>query len=124
MNRSPLKGLRILVAEDDYLIAMEMEATLQSLGCIVVGPARSVREIQDIAAGSPLDGALLDVNLRGETVDAALPGLMERGVKVILSSGYEEKALAARYQGMALITKPYTDAALRAICERIFLGIG
>jgi len=121
LNRSPLEGLRILVAEDDYLIAMEMEATLQSLGCTVVGPARSVREIEEIAGKTALDGALLDVNLRGETIDRALPALVDRGVKIVLSSGYEEKALAARYQGLALITKPYTDAALREICARVFV---
>ena len=124
MNCAPLAGLRILLAEDDYLIAMDMEATLQALGCVVIGPVRSVREIEDIAGRTRLDGALLDVNLRGETIDRVLPALVERGVRVILASGYEEKALAAQYQGVALIAKPYTDAALRATCERVFLGVG
>ena len=118
---SELDGLRILLAEDYYLIAMEMEAALQALGCVVVGPARSVREVEDIAGSTPLDGALLDVNLRGEPVDRALPVLVERGVKIVLSSGYEERALADRYRGLPVITKPYSDQALRAICERVFV---
>ena len=122
LNRSPLEGLRILLAEDDYLIAMEMEATLQSLGCIVIGPARSVQEIEEIANNVALDGALLDVNLRGDTIDMVLPVLVDRGVKIVLSSGYEEEALTAKYQGLALITKPYNDATLRAVCERVFVA--
>src|SRR5262245_42168908 len=119
---SALQGLRMLVAEDDYLMAMEIESILQGFGCIVVGPARSLREVQEMAVGTPLDGALLDVNLRGEPIDKALLALTDRGVKIVLSSGYEEKALRAKYPGVAVITKPYSDSALRTICERVLLG--
>src|SRR5262249_9899576 len=114
-------GLRILLAEDDYLIAMEMEATLESLGCSVVGPARTVQEVENFAAGGALDGALLDVNLRGETIDRVVPEFIERGVRAVLSTGYEDKPLATKFPGVAVITKPYTEEDLRAICKRVFL---
>jgi len=122
LNCAPLAGLRILLAEDDFLIALDMEATLQALGCVVVGPARAVREIADFAGSTHLDGALLDVRLGDDTIDGVLPTLVDRGVRVILSSGYDEKALAAKYQGLAVLAKPYTGEALRAACERVFLG--
>jgi len=121
LNRSSLAGLRILLAEDDYLIAMEMDATLESLGCTIVGPARTVQEVENFAAVAALDGALLDVNLRGETIDRVMPALIARGVKIVLSTGYEDKLLAARFPGIAVITKPYTEDDLRAVCQRVFL---
>jgi DNA-binding NarL/FixJ family response regulator len=62
----PLEGLRLLLAEDEALIAIDLEAMLQQLGCEVVGPFPSLRQVAKAAETEQLDGAILDVNLRGE----------------------------------------------------------
>jgi CheY-like chemotaxis protein len=67
-----LAKLRILVAEDESLIALNLETLLAQLGCVVVGPVSEVQQIERVAAAEPLDGALVDVDLRGKKVFEAL----------------------------------------------------
>jgi CheY-like chemotaxis protein len=116
-----LEGLRILVAEDEALIAIDLETMLQDLGCEVVGPLPSLQLVVRAAGAERIDGAILDVNLRGEHIFPVLPILRQRKVPVVLSSGYNDPDLVpAEFRGVPLITKPYDQAALRAICSATF----
>lgn len=92
-DTSQLEGLRILVAEDEGLIALELETVLQGFGCEVVGPVSRVAEVLRRAGHGDLDGALLDVNLRGEQIFAILPQLIALGLKIIITSGYDDATL-------------------------------
>lgn len=122
---SGLEGLRILVAEDEALIAIDIEAMLQDLGCTVVGPVPSIQQVVRLVGSEPLDGAILDVNLRGESIFAALPALRQHRVPVVLSSGYNDPDLVpAEFRGIPLITKPYDQAALLEVCRRAFAAKG
>ena len=67
-GRQPLDGLRILVAEDNVLAAMELEQVLEDCGCETVGPAATVDQALRLAREERLDGAVLDVNLRDQAV--------------------------------------------------------
>src|ERR1700751_6169835 len=67
---SPTAGLRILVVEDELMISMLCEGMLAELGHEVAGTAASIEEASRLARFGDLDGALLDVNLNGQTVDA------------------------------------------------------
>ena len=119
---NPLTGRRILVAEDESLIALELESMLQNFGCEVVGPVSSLEEVLEYHG--PLDGALLDVNLRGEQIFKILPKLTNGGLKLILTSGYGDVTLfPAAFRNLPRIAKPFGERELRRICERVFGGL-
>ena len=63
-----LSGLKVLVVEDEPLVAMALEDLLTDSGCTVVGPASSVKQGMRLIEEQAVDGAVLDVNLRGEMV--------------------------------------------------------
>jgi CheY-like chemotaxis protein len=92
-DNSELEGLRILVAEDEGLIALELETVLQGFGCEVVGPVSRVGDVLCEAERGGLDGALLDVNLRGEQIFAVLPQLIMLDLKIVITSGYDDATL-------------------------------
>ena len=62
---APLADLRILVVEDEVLIAVEIEERLQRLGCEIVGPVGRLESALELARSTALDGAVLDVNVKG-----------------------------------------------------------
>jgi DNA-binding NtrC family response regulator len=120
-SKKPLAGKRILLAEDEALIALEMKHILEDLGCVVVGPLSSVDRILEDAHRGSLDGALLDVNLRGRQIFNILPRLQRLGLPLIITSGYDDLTLfPAPFRGMPRIAKPFAEAELRRICEKVF----
>jgi CheY-like chemotaxis protein len=120
-SKNPLVGLRILVAEDEGLIALELERILQDFGCTVIGPLSSVEDVLQRAAGGGFDGALLDVNLRGRQIFEVLPMLKNLGVKLIITSGYNDDTLfPTAFREMPRIAKPFDERELRRICEFVF----
>lgn len=115
------RRLRVLLAEDELLVAMDIEATLQQLGCELVGPVATVAEVERLAESADLDGAVLDVNLRGEQVFRALPRLLERGLPVLLSSGYDETTLFPdEFRKLPVLVKPYEPGQLAARLTDLF----
>jgi DNA-binding NtrC family response regulator len=116
-----LAGRRILIAEDEALIALELEGVLQELGCEVVGPVSRVEEVRGCIEASNLDGALLDVNLRGEQIFGVLPEAIERGVPLIITSGYADATMFPEsFRTVPRIAKPFDPAALRRLCVAVF----
>ena len=106
-------GFRVLVVEDNALIAMALEDILIDLGCEVVGPASSVEEAMGLI-GKPIDGALLDVSVRGALIYPVADALIEQGVPVVLCSGYAmTSAIPETYAAVPQIAKPYNSAMVR-----------
>lgn len=107
---------RVLVVEDEALLALELETGLRELGCEVVGPARNLAEAQRLAESEPrLAAAVLDVNLGGgELVFTVADALAARGVPYLLATGYGSAGpLEGRDAGaVAVLRKPYQRAAL------------
>jgi DNA-binding NtrC family response regulator len=117
----PLAGKRILVAEDEGLIALELEQILEDFGCQVVGPLASVDEVLENAERGGFDGALLDVNLRGRQIFEILPALQKLGLRLIITSGYDDVTLfPAPFRAMPRVAKPFDERELRRICEKVF----
>jgi DNA-binding NtrC family response regulator len=113
----PLPPLRILVVEDEGLIALNLELILRRFGCEIVGPISEVDGIVDAVRTHRPDGAFLDVNLRGRKVFDVLPEMISLGVPCVLSSGYDDPMLfPAAFRDMPRIAKPFDETALRRAC--------
>jgi CheY-like chemotaxis protein len=115
-----LQNRRILVAEDEALIAIGIETMLQGFGCEVVGPVSDVREILQVIEAERVDGALLDVNLRGHQVFEILPELLRRKIPVMLTSGYDDATLfPPAFRNLPRISKPFDEPTLRRMCAAL-----
>lgn len=99
---------RILVVEDELLIAVMIEGRLQELGCIVVGPVGRLDDALRLAGNEALDAAVLDVTIRGGLAYPVADLLRARGIPFVLASGYGSWALPAAYQDQPRLTKPFT----------------
>ena len=121
-----LAGLRLLVVEDEALVAMLIEDALLDLGCEVVGPAGTVRAALRFAAAArgELDGALLDVNLGGEKVYPVADVLAKAGVPFLFVSGYGAAGLDAAHSGATVVKKPFAREDLARGIEQGILGRG
>lgn len=107
-------GRRVLVVEDESLVAMLLETILEDMGCEPVGPAATVEDGLRLAAdGGRVDAALLDVNVAGRQVFPVAEALRERGVPFVFSTGYGEGGLPDEWRGHPTLQKPFTEAAVR-----------
>jgi CheY-like chemotaxis protein len=103
-----LVGLRVLVVEDDPLVAMLMEDSLDELGCQVVGPAGTIAEALSLIEGGAIDVALLDLNLgQGETTYQLAGPLQARGVPFLFVTGFDALSLRDPYKNSPTLPKPY-----------------
>lgn len=117
-----LKGRRILVVEDESLVAMLLETILDDLGCETVGPVSSVAEALDVvAARDDLDGGLLDVNVAGVEIFPVAEALAARNLPFVFSTGYGEGGLPDEWKGRITLQKPFTESAVQAA---LFKAIG
>jgi CheY-like chemotaxis protein len=115
-----LAGLRVLVLEDEMMVAMMLEDMLGDLGCRPVGPAASVVEALDLARTLPLDAALLDVNLSyGETGYPVADALAARGVPFAFVTGYGAEAIHPDHRSRPTLQKPFLPAALATMLRRL-----
>jgi CheY-like chemotaxis protein len=119
---SPLAGLRILVVEDEVFIAWEIEERLQRLGCEVVGPVGHLEHALQLARSTALDGALLDVNIKGGVVYPVAAELLARQVPVVFASGYAPGTLPAVFRDLPCLRKPFGAGQLESIAHEAFLG--
>lgn len=113
MNKS-LAGARLLVVEDETLVAMMVEDMLSDLGCVVVNVAGSVSTGLAMLADPKLalDGAILDVNLGGEKVYPVADALAAKGVPFMFATGYGIGGIAQSYAHLPALAKPYEPHSL------------
>ncbi len=116
---SPLRGTRVLVIEDEYLIATVVEDVLKQAGALEVIITVTAREAREALAHRAFDIAMIDIQLDG----AANSGLtlaalaMERNIPFIFLTGYTRVALPEAFSGVPLLTKPYIPRTLIAVIE-------
>jgi CheY-like chemotaxis protein len=86
-----LQGRRVLVVEDELLVAMEFESILRAQGCMVLGPATSVERAVALIEQRRPEAALLDLNLGGQSALQVAASLNARSVPFLIVSGYSER---------------------------------
>ena len=102
-----LLGRKVLVVEDEFLIVDSLVELLESSGVEVVGPAASVEKALKLIAATPrIDGAMVDLNLRGEMSFPVADALQARGIPFAFTTGYDAAAIPARYADIARYQKP------------------
>jgi DNA-binding response OmpR family regulator len=106
-GRGPLADRRILVVEDDFNIASLLAMVLEADGAEIVGPVGTIKgALALIANGARIDGAILDVNLRGEMIYPVADVLRRKGVPMVFLTGYDERVLAPGYADVPCFQKP------------------
>jgi DNA-binding response OmpR family regulator len=111
---------KILVVEDDALIAMELGERLADMGFVVLGPAHSIAEAEAVIADELPDGALLDGNLAGVSSVPLAMTLHARGVRVAFCTGYDKiKGAPPALDHAPILIKPVSDADLKACLEKL-----
>lgn len=118
MNQASIENLRILVVEDEALVAMMIEDALTDLGCEVVGPFSSIESGMTAVQHAQLDGAFLDVNLRGEFVYPIAEALAARGTPFIFVTGYGAAGVDPRFRGTPVLTKPFVPETIEQLVRR------
>ncbi len=111
------KTPRVLIVEDDYLVAMQMESALTEAGFDVAGLAGSADEALELVAAQPPVLVVMDVRLSGQRdgIDAALELFKKYGVRCVFATAHhtaEARARAEPAQPLAWVPKPYTMPAL------------
>ena len=114
-----LAGRRILVVEDEPLIAMMAAAALEEAGCTVVGPAPTLAEALRLAEQERLDAAVLDRNLGGQYSDSVAERLRERGIRFAVVTGYADSGLPPEFADVPSLEKPFEPDKLVALVARL-----
>ena len=116
LPRMPSVGIegtpRVLIAEDEFLVGIQLEDDLRSIGCSTVGPFNTLDRATQAARRERFDLAVLDINLNGALVYPLADELLARGVPFIFLSGYVKGDLPERFRGAPQLTKPHDPAAL------------
>lgn len=103
-----LVGRRVLVVEDDWLLASEITRVLEAANCVVIGPAPTVAQALAHVEDAPaLDAALLDINLQGQLSYEVADLLLARGVRFAFVTGYPKTMLPRRFSDVPLYEKPF-----------------
>jgi DNA-binding response OmpR family regulator len=112
MSETEIAGPRILVVEDEMLIAIMIEDAVQDSGGKIVGPAATLENALKLAEEEEFDAAILDVTIRGGKVYPVAELLLKRGIPFAFASGYGDWALPEELRDKPRLTKPFTAAAL------------
>lgn len=115
------QGKKILVVEDDFIVAFDMQTLLEEQGAEVLGPAASVREAQAILAVETPQAAVLDVNLNGEFVFPLLDQLRAKGVQFLFATAYadDDRLFPESTRHVPKLAKPVLPAALIAQLQKL-----
>jgi CheY-like chemotaxis protein len=119
-----LDGRRILVVEDEPIVALDMSDIVEEFGGVVVGPVGQLAHALALAESEELAGALLDVNLGGESSFALADRLFADGVPIIFATGYGANTLPERFVNFPQLTKPFSAFAVERTFQKIFAPYG
>jgi CheY-like chemotaxis protein len=109
---SLLSGRRILVVEDEVMVAWMLEDMLANLGCEVVGPATRIDQALTMLDVEVFDAVVLDINLNGQKSYPVADALIARRVPFVFSTGYHRSSLLNGYTQFPMLQKPFAQSKL------------
>ena len=107
-----LEGARILVVEDEFLVAMLLEEMLEAAGCVVAGPIPRIADALAAVYRETYDAAVLDINLAGERIDPVADALSQRNIPFMFVTGYSAAAVPGGFTEHPRLCKPFKMADL------------
>ena len=120
MNGDLLNGKRILVVEDEHLIALYNQELLEVWGCRVVGPAHTVSAALDLLEVGVPDAAVIDFDLRGETSEPVAEALVRAERPFLVTTAYDPEHLGEYTSGVRILSKPVDEEELRTALIGLF----
>jgi DNA-binding NtrC family response regulator len=114
-----LRGRRVLVIEDEPLIALDLTQILSDAGAIPLGPATTVEDALELISSTGFDAALVDANLGGKPVDSVAAELIRLGTPYVFVTGYGRDWLPADFQRVPIITKPLAKEIILETVARL-----
>jgi two-component SAPR family response regulator len=110
---------KVLVVDDEALIAALLEDMLVELSCDTIGPALTLDQGLALARESEMDAAILDLSLNGQPVFPIAEVLAERKIPFVFASGYAEIDRGGRFGDIEVVQKPFRLADLAAALDRL-----
>jgi CheY-like chemotaxis protein len=114
----PIAARRVMIVEDEALVALVLADQLADMGISVVGPCSSVAAAKSAALANELDAAILDVNLGGELVYPVADLLATKGVPFIFVTGYGHESIDRRFAHNPILEKPVEREVLEELLGR------
>ena len=122
MNKRDLSNRKVLVVEDEMMIAMLIEDMLDEFGCKLVGPATSVPRALELIDKEPVEAAILDLNLDGKDTYAIADLLRRKDVPFVFATGYGSAGLREGYADRPVLQKPFQASELETALVAILSG--
>lgn len=113
-------GLRILVIEDEAVVAMLIEDTLGEMGCAVIGTASWLYDAMNKVCSLAFDAAIVDVNLNGAVAYPVAEALKERSIPFVFATGYGRAGVPDDFDGVPLLQKPFQQRDLERALTAAF----
>ena len=114
-----MPGCRVLIVEDEFITAMDLEAIVESFGHRVVGPVKSPDEAIELAGNETADIALLDVALGTERALPVADELDRLGIPYALVTAYDSESLGPRFKNALYVSKPFRTADIEAAIKSL-----
>ena len=115
-----LSGVKLLIVEDEALIAMEVEEMITALGAEVVGSFGRVTDALQALQRENVTGAILDIQLDGETTLGLVDVLLERGCPILFVTGGAPASIPETYRRLPRLSKPFNQVDLERSAKLIF----
>lgn len=114
--------MKILIVEDEFLVAEYLKDTLENLGHRVLGPAHNCAAALEVLWAERPDAAIVDTELAGQTCEVVLEECAHQSVPVVISSGHMIEMLPDYAKGFPLLPKPFDKDAVAAIASTISMS--
>jgi CheY-like chemotaxis protein len=125
LSKQELSNRKVLIVEDEMMIAMLIEDMLEEFGCELVGPANSVPHALQLIGNESIEVAVLDLNLDGQDTYAIADALQQKNVPFIFATGYGSRGLRQEYADRRVLQKPFQQKELEmALAEALGASIG
>jgi CheY-like chemotaxis protein len=115
-----LSGRRMLIVEDEPMVAWVLDDMLNDFGCTVVGTADRIEEALAMIAEEDIDAVVLDVNLRSVMSYPVADQLLARSIPFVFTTGYARTRLLEAYRALPYLLKPYHRSAMRGALVELF----